>query len=135
VKQVLPFSAFDSPDPAELWKYMDRYAEKMGGRVLAIPHNGNLSMGAMYSSETFDGKPIDRAYAEERISHEPLMEVTQIKGDSETHPYLSPTDEFADFERWWSIDLDKMEKAPNSVLAGNYVRSTPSSEPTPTRPA
>jgi hypothetical protein len=123
VKQILPFSAFDSPDPAELWKYMDRYAETTGGQVLAIPHNGNLSMGAMYSAETFDGKPMDQAYAAERIRHEPLMEVTQIKGDSETHPYLSPTDEFADFERWWSLDLAKMQTAPNNVLHANYVRS------------
>ena len=54
----------------------------------------------MYSAETFDGKPMDRAYAESRASHEPLLEATQIKGDSETHPYLSPNDEFANFERW-----------------------------------
>jgi len=99
------------------------YSAYPRGQVLAIPHNGNLSMGAMYSAETFDGKPMDRAYAEERISHEPLMEVTQIKGDSETHPYLSPTDESADFERWWNVDLETMETAPNSVLHGNYVRS------------
>jgi hypothetical protein len=88
VNQILPFSAFDSPDPAELWKYMDGYAKKTGGQVLAIPHNGNLSVGMMYSAETFDGKPMDRAYAEARLSHEPLMEVTQIKGDGETHPFL-----------------------------------------------
>ena len=123
VKQVLPFSAFDSPDPAELWKYMDNYAKQTGGQVLAIPHNPNLSMGIMFSAETFDGKPMDRAYAETRIRHEPLMEVTQIKGDSETHPYLSPNDEFADFEKWWDVDIDKMQKAPNSVLQGNFARS------------
>jgi len=123
VKQVLPFSAFDSPNPENLWKYMDNYEKKTGGQVLAIPHNPNLSMGAMFSAETFDGKPMDRAYAEACINHEPLFEVTQIKGDSETAPYLSPNDEFADFEKWWEIDLDKMEKAPNSVFQGNYVRS------------
>ncbi len=122
VKQVLPFSAFDSPDPAKLWDYMDSYQKKTGGEVLAIPHNGNLSVGIMYNAETFDQKPMDRAYAEARISHEPLMEVTQIKGDSETSPYLSPNDEFADFERW-DVDFGNMQKAPNSVLAGNYVRS------------
>ena len=122
VSQVLPFSAFDSPDPAKLWEYMDNYAKKTGGEVLAIPHNPNLSMGIMFNSETYDEKPMDRAYAEERISHEPLMEVTQIKGDSETAPYLSPNDEFADFERW-DVDFGTMQKAPTNVLAGNYARS------------
>ena len=122
VNKVIPFSAFDSSDPAELWKYMDAYAQKTGGQVLAIPHNGNLSNGMMYSAETFDGKPMDRAYAEARARHEPLFEATQIKGDSETHPFLSPTDEFANFERW-DIDFGKMQPAQNSVLSRNYVRS------------
>jgi hypothetical protein len=123
VNQIVPFSTFDSQDPADLWKYMDAYAKKTGGQVLAIPHNGNLSNGIMYTAEIFDGKPMDRAYAEARINHEPLLEATQIKGDSETHPYLSPNDEFANFERWWNIDFSKMEPAKNSVLHGNYVRS------------
>ncbi len=122
VSQVVPFSTFDSQDPAALWKYMDEYAKKTGGQVLAIPHNGNLSNGMMYSAETFDGKPMDRTYAEARASHEPLLEATQIKGDSETHPYLSPNDEFANFERW-DINFSKMEKAQDSVLKNNYIRS------------
>ena len=122
VSQVIPFSAFDSSNPAELWKYMDAYAKKTGGKVLAIPHNGNLSNGIMYSAETFEGKPMDRAYAEARASHEPLMEATQIKGDGETHPFLSPTDEFANFERW-DIEFDKFEKVKDEVLQFNYVRS------------
>ncbi|MGA9902185.1 MAG: DUF3604 domain-containing protein [Terriglobales bacterium] len=123
VNQVVPYSTFDSQDPADLWKYMDAYAKKTGGKVLAIPHNGNLSNGMMYSAETFDGKPMDRAYAEARASHEPLLEATQIKGDSETHPYLSPNDEFANFERWWNADFSKMQPADNSVLHNNYIRS------------
>jgi len=122
VNQIVPFSTFDSQDPADLWKYMDAYAKKTGGQVLAIPHNGNLSNGLMYTAETFDGKPMDLAYAEARASHEPLLEATQIKGDSETSPYLSPNDEFANFERW-DINFNKMEPAQNSVLHGNYVRS------------
>jgi len=122
VNQVVPFSTFDSQDPADLWKYMDAYATKTGGQVLAIPHNGNLSNGIMYTAETFDGKPMDRAYAEARSSHEPLLEATQIKGDGETHPFLSPNDEFANFERW-DFNFNKMQKAENSVLHGNYVRS------------
>ena len=100
VSQTVPYSLFDSEDPADLWKYMDAYATKTGGSVLAIPHNPNLSTGLMFTADTFEGKPMDRAYAEARIGHEPLMEVTQVKGDSETHPFLSPTDEFANFERW-----------------------------------
>ena len=123
VNQVVPYSTFDSQDPADLWKYMDAYAKKTGGQVLAIPHNGNLSNGQMYSAETFDGKPMDRAYAEARASHEPLLEATQIKGDSETPPYLSPNDEFANFERWWNADFSKMQPADNSVLHNNYIRS------------
>ncbi len=123
VSQVVPYSLFDSEDPADLWKYMDAYAKKTGGSVLAIPHNPNLSAGIMFTAETFEGKPMDRAYAEARISHEPLMEVTQVKGDSETHPFLSPTDEFADFERWWAVDFGKQEPAPNSALAGSHARS------------
>ena len=122
VKQVVPFSTFDSQDPAALWRYMDDYATKTGGQVLAIPHNGNLSNGMMYSAETFDGKPMDQAYAKARASHEPLLEATQIKGDSETNPFLSPTDEFANFERW-DVNFSKMEPAQNSVLHSNYVRS------------
>ncbi len=123
VRQILPFSTFDSHDAAELWKYMDAYAKKTGGQVLAIPHNGNLSNGIMYTAETFDGKPMDRAYAEARARHEPLFEATQIKGDSETHPYLSPNDEFANFERW-DVDFGRMAPAQNSVLHANYLRST-----------
>ncbi len=122
VNQVLPFSAFDSSDPAKLWDYMDAYAKKTGGQVLAIPHNGNLSNGIMYTAETFDGKPMDRTYAEARASHEPLFEATQIKGDSETSPHLSPNDEFANFERW-DFDMGKMIPADKKVLQGNYVRS------------
>jgi len=122
VNQVVPYSTFDSQDPADLWKYMDAYATKTGGQVLAIPHNGNLSNGIMYTAETFDGRPMTRDYAEARASHEPLLEATQIKGDGETHPFLSPNDEFANFERW-DVNFNKMVPAENSVLHGNYVRS------------
>ncbi len=77
----------------------------------------------MFTAETFEGKSMDRAYAETRMRHEPLMECTQVKGDSETHPFLSPTDEFADFERWWTVDFGAKEPAPNSALAGSHARS------------
>lgn len=98
--QTLPFSLFDSQDPEDLWKYLALYEEKTGGRAMAIPHNGNLSNGLMFQPKTFKGEAITREYAERRIRWEPLYEMTQIKGDEEAHPFLSPDDEFADFENW-----------------------------------
>jgi hypothetical protein len=99
--QVLPFSVYDSQDPEDLWKWMGAYEKKTGGKLLAIPHNGNLSNGLMFDDVTLTTKkPLNRDYAERRLRWEPLMEVTQIKGDGETHPLLSPNDEFANFERW-----------------------------------
>jgi len=99
VKQVIPFGAFDSQDPEDLWAYMAGYEEKTGGQILAIPHNPNVSNGVMFA-ETVKGRRMTRDYAERRARWEPLMEVTQAKGDSEAHPVLSPEDEFADFETW-----------------------------------
>jgi hypothetical protein len=97
--QVIPFSAYDSEDPERLWEYMASVEKKTGGRVLALAHNGNLSNGLMFDDVTLTTKiPIDRDYAERRMRWEPLYEVTQMKGDGEAHPFLSPTDEFADFE-------------------------------------
>ncbi|NWG45914.1 MAG: DUF3604 domain-containing protein [Alphaproteobacteria bacterium] len=97
---VLPFSYQDSADVEDLWAYLEDYEEKVGGRVLAIPHNGNLSSGMMFRPETFGGEPIGVDYAKTRARWEPLYEMTQIKGDAEAHPILSPTDEFADYETW-----------------------------------
>ena len=123
-KQAVPFSAFDSEDPAALWQYMDAYEKKTSGRVLAIPHNSNLSNGLAFTRETFDHKPIDRAYAEARILHEPLMEVTQIKGTSEAHPSLSPTDEFANWEIWDFGNLaNPSVPKQKSMLQYEYARS------------
>jgi hypothetical protein len=101
VDQVIPMSNYDSTDPEDLWKWMVAYEKKTGGRVLAIPHNGNLSNGLMFNDVTLTGKKkIDRAYAEQRSRMEPLFEVTQMKGDMEAHPSLSPNDEFADYGTW-----------------------------------
>ena len=121
--QVLPFSLFDSEDPEDLWKYMENYEKKTGGEVLAIPHNGNLSNGLMFPLTDSKGNPLSRAYAEARARWEPLVEATQIKGDSETHPVLSPGDEFADFETWDKSNL--MGTAPKEkwMLQYEYVRS------------
>jgi hypothetical protein len=98
---VLPFSNYDSTDPEDLWEWMAAYEGKSGDRVLAIPHNGNLSNGLMFDMVTLiDRRPLDRDYAERRMRWEPIYEVTQIKGDGEAHPALSPNDEFADYGRW-----------------------------------
>jgi hypothetical protein len=100
-RQMLPYTSAESFNPEDLWKWMTSYEEKTGGRVLAIPHNGNLSNGIMFPIiNPKTGKPLTREYAEERIRWEPIYEVTQIKGDGEAHPYLSPNDEFADYGTW-----------------------------------
>jgi hypothetical protein len=96
--QVLPFSRFDSSDPEDLWTYMRNYEEQTGGKLLAIPHNTNLSGGNMFKLSTYEGQPFTRAYAQTRSRWEPIVEVTQRKGDGETHPLVSPIDEFADYE-------------------------------------
>ena len=98
--QVIPFTNYDSDKPKDLWRYLARYEEQTGGSVLAIPHNPNLSNGRMFSLSDSDGQALTTRYAETRSRWEPLVEVTQMKGDSETHPLLSPNDEFADFEKF-----------------------------------
>ncbi len=99
--KVIPYSTFDSEDPEDLWAYMENYEKMTGGQVLAIAHNGNLSNGLMFDDSTFTSRlPIDKDYAQRRMKAEPLYEVTQIKGDGETHPLLSPNDEFADYGTW-----------------------------------
>jgi len=99
--RILPLSNYDTSDPEKLWQWMADYEKKTGGQVLAIPHNGNLSNGLMFDDVTLTSKkPLDRDYAARRMRWEPILEVTQMKGDGETHPSLSPTDEFADFETW-----------------------------------
>ncbi len=98
--RVLPFSALDSEDPEDLWKFLEGYESLTGGQILAIAHNGNVSNGHMFAESTRKGQPFTKAYAEQRAKWEPLFEITQIKGDGEAHPLLSPTDEFADYETW-----------------------------------
>ena len=93
--QVFPFSAWQSEDPEKLWAWMDAYEKKTGGRMLAIPHNGNLSNGRMFELTDFSGQPLTRDYAERRARWEVLQEIVQTKGNSETHPVISPNDEFA----------------------------------------
>ena len=93
--QVLPFSSHQSEDPEKLWDWMAQYEARTGGQLLAIPHNGNLSNGRMFELTDFSGQPLTRDYAERRARWEVLQEIVQVKGNSETHPTLSPNDEFA----------------------------------------
>jgi hypothetical protein len=106
--QIQPFTFADSTDPEKLWEFMAAYEKRTGDFVLAIPHNGNLSNGMMFMPRTLAGRPFDRAYAQARARWEPVYEITQIKGDGEAHPFLSPNDEFAGYELW-----DKEDRSPS----------------------
>jgi hypothetical protein len=121
--QILPFSTFDSEDPEDLWKFMQSYEDLTGGSVLAIPHNGNLSNGLMFATERLKGGKIDKQYAENRMRWEPLYEVTQIKGDGEAHPKLSPNDEFADYGTWDKADIAGLQPKTDEMLPYEYARS------------
>lgn len=121
-RQVVPFSMFDSVDPEDLWDYMEMYENTTGGSALAIPHNGNLSQGLMFSVEHYTGEPIDADYAERRMRWEPIYQVTQMKGDGEAHPMLSPADEFADDYTWDRGDFGPNPKTPE-MIPHEYARS------------
>ena len=120
--QTLPFSQFDSKNPEDLWDYMAEFEARTGSDVLAIPHNGNLSNGRMFTVESFDGSPLTRELAAQRIQYEPLIEITQIKGDGESHPYLSPNDEFAGYEVWDRANLNGTEAKTPEMLKFEYAR-------------
>jgi hypothetical protein len=120
--QTLPFSQYDSQNPEDLWRNLAAFEKRSGAEVLAIPHNGNLSNGRMFSVETNDGKPLTREIAELRARMEPLVEVTQIKGDGEAHPMLSPNDEFADYETWDKSNLNGTEAKKPEMLKYEYAR-------------
>lgn len=112
-----------STNPRDLWKWLDNYENVTGGDVLAIAHNGNLSNGIMFPLEAqYDGKKLDKEYVTVRDNWEPLYEVTQIKGDGETHPVISPNDEFADYETWDIGNLDVSEAKTDDMLYGEYSR-------------
>jgi Protein of unknown function (DUF3604) len=115
---AMPFSAFDSQDPEDLWTYLET-ARKNGDDVIAIPHNGNASNGLMFDTKTLSGKPLTKEYAERRMANEPLTEIAQGKGQSETHPQLSPNDEFANYELWETL---VGYPAPTKFMTGSYVR-------------
>jgi hypothetical protein len=121
--QILPFSAFDSENVEDLWRFLDGYEKDTGGNAMAIAHNGNISNGLMFSAKDFEGKPLTQAYAKTRSRWEPLYEVTQYKGDGEAHPKLSPQDEFADFETWDKGNLDATIVKEDWMLKHEYARS------------
>jgi hypothetical protein len=114
----LPFSALESQNPENLWSWMDDLRRK-GIEALSIPHNSNGSDGAMFATTSFDGKPFDRAYAERRVRNEPLFEITQVKGTSDTHPSLSPNDEWGNFEIMPTYIGSNTQV---TVFDGGYVR-------------
>jgi len=121
--QVLPYPGINS-DVEGLWDYMLAYEQVTGGQVLAIPHNSNLSNGLMFELTMPGGGPITAEYARKRAAAEPVVEVTQIKGDSEAHPFLSPNDEMAGFgvKGWELGNLPLTRETTNDMLAGNYIR-------------
>lgn len=114
----LPFSVLQSTNPEDLWTWMD-HVRAQGHDLLAIPHNSNLSDGRMFERQDSSGRPFTAEYASQRMRNEPLVEVTQVKGTSETHPMLSPNDEFADFEL---LTTRIASKIPLTGHAGSYVR-------------
>ncbi|MEH6569525.1 MAG: DUF3604 domain-containing protein [Halioglobus sp.] len=124
--QMVPFTASPpkgSINPRDLWQWLTDYEQKTGGDVLAIAHNGNLANGIMFPMKAqYDGKRLDAKYVEQRAKWEPLYEATQIKGDGETHPLLSPDDEFADYETWAIGNLDVSAAKTDDMLAGEYAR-------------
>lgn len=124
--QVLPYdpTAEQTDTVDKLWDYMDGYEKKTGGKALAIPHNSNLSNGLMFELVQPGGGAMSADYARRRAAKEPLVEVTQIKGDSEAHPFLSPNDEFANFgDAGWELgNLTLQGKKTPDMLAGDYVR-------------
>ena len=106
-----------STDPLDLYEWMENYEAKTGGSLLALAHNGNLSNGLMFPEDRqYTGKKIDKNYVQKRARWEPLYEITQIKGDGETHPLLSPQDEFADYETWDAGNLDLTEAKTDDML-------------------
>ena len=120
-RQLVPFSALDGPRPEDLWSWLEETSSRLETDFIAIPHGPNLSGGMMYPEVDSEGLPITAAYAQTRMRWEPVAEVTQIKGDSETHPSLSPDDEFADFETF--SQKSEQGEAQAGISEGAYART------------
>jgi hypothetical protein len=125
-RQIVPPTTqppMGSTDPLDLYKWLENYEAQTGGRAFAFSHNGNLSNGWMFPTEkTYAGGVVDENYVKLRAKWEPHYEITQIKGDGETHPYLSPDDEFADYENWDVGNLDLTQLKKPEMLKGEYGR-------------
>jgi hypothetical protein len=125
-KQIVPLTTqppFGTTDPLDLYQWLEDYEKKTNGQAFALAHNGNLSNGWMFPiDETYAGGKVDKNYVEQRARWEPLYEMTQMKGDGETHPYLSPNDELADYETWDKGNLDLTALKKDEMLAGEYAR-------------
>jgi hypothetical protein len=120
-RQYQPFSFVNSPYPEDLWAWLDLTSGATGADFIAIPHNSNISKGYMFGATTLRGEPLSREYAASRSRWETVAEITQIKGDSETHPDLSPEDPFADFETYpYYI---QRRPTPYVAASGDYLRS------------
>lgn len=123
-QKIVPFSQFDSTDPEDLWQFLADYEQDTNGRVLAIPHNSNLSNGLMFATRRMGNKgALTKDYADQRMRFEPLVEVTQIKGTSEAHPLLSPDDQFANYELLDIANISGKAAKEEWMLSGEYVRS------------
>ena len=124
--QVVPYTTqapVGSTDPLDLYAYLEDYEAKTGGNALALAHNGNLSNGLMFPvDKQYTGRKIDENYVELRAKWEPMYEITQIKGDGEAHPFLSPDDAFADYETWDAGNLDLSEAKTDNMLQYEYAR-------------
>jgi hypothetical protein len=120
-RQYVPFGSDQSGYPEDLWQWLEDTQARTGARFLAMPHNSNISKGYMYAETTLKGEAISAEYAARRMRWEPVSEITQIKGDSETHPSLSPDDPFADFETY--PFYIQQEAQPYSPTAADYMRS------------
>ena len=120
-RQTMPFSKYDSANPEDLWAFLAEYEARTGSGVIAIPHNSNLSRGEMFARQTHAGDPMTADYAALRVEREPVIEVTQMKGDSETHPLASPDDPYAGFETWGGANFDKNDTS-DGWAARSYAR-------------
>jgi hypothetical protein len=120
--QIVPISSYDTDDPEVFWDWMENYESQTGGRILAIPHGGNLSNGLMFDDTTLSGEALTEEYAKRRMQYEPLYEITQMKGDGEAHPMLSAEDEFADYGTWDKGSFGPDPKTPD-MLPKEYARN------------